>query len=144
MKTLITMVAVATCAVALATAGCSKKDGDAKAGKANKAAAAKGGASKASLVGKWQFGDKRLFQTFNSKGHVRLELPDGNKCLGSYKQGEKKVGEETKSTLEVTYDDRQKNCMSGTMDYTVSDDGTILDFGAARYKRVDGNDDSSF
>jgi len=140
MKTLMTFAAVALCASALTLgAGCGKKDkDDKKSNSSKKATGGDKGKAKAggSIIGKWQFTGQKIFQTFNSKGRVKYDLPGGAKCLGSYTVKE--------GRLDLKYDKGQSNCMDGGMGFQLKDGGKVLDFGAAKYNRIDSKDDTSF
>ena len=139
MKTLMTFAAIALCSTALTLgAGCGKKDKDDKKGSSGKKASG-GDKAKSSgnpIIGKWQFTGQKIFQTFNSKGRVKYDLPGGAKCLGSYTVKD--------SRLDLKYDKGQSNCMDGGMGFQFKDDNKVLDFGAAKYTRVDSKDDTSF
>ena len=66
-----------------------------------------------------------------------MDLGGGNTCLGTYEISE--------DQLTTQYDPGQSGCLGGTMGFQLSEDGNQLTFGiAARYRRVDSADDTTF
>jgi hypothetical protein len=133
--------AAAALALALGAAACGKssesKGGGATANTQDPNANAKSKSTgKAPLVGKWKFEGMEVYQTFNSKGRVRYQLPEGTSCVGTF--------EDKDGAVSITYDEGQSGCVDGAMPYKLEDGGKTLDFMGARYTRVDRDDDTSF
>ncbi len=93
-------------------------------------------AGAAAFVGVWHFEGMEITQAFNSKGRVKVDMGNDQVCLGTYAvEGE---------SYTVTYDEGQPSCLNATMGFSFLEEGEVLSFSGARYRRVNIEDDPSF
>lgn len=90
------------------------------------------------FVGQWQIEGFDITTDFNSKQRVRVNMPDGSTCLGSY------AIDEAQEKVRIAYDAGQDNCMSMTTAFSFPSND-VLDFGGmTTYHRLATTDDTSF
>lgn len=89
------------------------------------------------FVGHWQVEGFDITAAFNSKGRVRMNLPGGTTCAGTYTLSEA-------DRVQIDYAPGQASCMSSTTTYAFPSDDVLTFDGMTTYRRLDALDDFSF